>query len=66
MKITKTVEVDIPSKLCPHCGYDFVRMTYSYSSNDGTIYSIICNRCKARGPEKETQEEAISAWNERM
>ena len=65
MKITKQVEIDIPIKKCPYCGYDFARMTYSYSTNDGTIYSIICNSCKSRGPEKETQEDAVVAWNER-
>lgn len=46
---------------CPFCQSKnvFVRIPIA----DGEEYSVICNNCKAHGPSKQTNEEAIKAWN---
>ena len=43
--------------------------TYIASDDDGAIivppmYGVCCANCGANGPQKETPDEAIKAWNE--
>jgi len=55
-----------PIKPCPFCD------AYINSTNGGVDYHyydyrttyIMCYNCHAKGPERETDEEALNAWNE--
>ena len=48
---------------CPICGNDKVRVGILNSS----LFYVICQRgsCMTTGPGRDTQEEAMAAWNER-
>jgi len=50
-------------KPCPFCGCDQIHSgTHSEWMIPHTRY---CRQCRAYGPHKTTEEEAIKAWNER-
>jgi Lar family restriction alleviation protein len=52
---------------CPHCGNapQPVPQNTSVPLAFGYTQFIWCEHCNARGPERDTAEEAIAAWNRR-
>ena len=55
-------------KACPFCGGDDVDGSFGLGQrSDGSDYIVSgCNECGACGPDEETEEEAIKAWNTRQ
>jgi len=49
---------------CPFCDYDEVRV-FEYQPYYSSLFYFcyVCTRCHARGPVKESEEEARLAWN---
>ena len=51
---------------CPFCGYeDEIRAIYSDESRFYTVYCCHVD-CGAAGPQRETEAEALEAWNQRV
>lgn len=56
-------------KPCPFCKsencetFTHVAMT-EYGLATGSRY-VMCRNCKCQGPEKDSEEEAVKAWNRR-
>lgn len=57
-------------KKCPHCAHDEQSMFITQSDGFGfgaiKYYSVICDKCRATGPERSTPEDAWKAWDTRM
>ena len=49
---------------CPFCLSDKVSVL-SESTEDFSVYSVLCNECSATGPPSNTEEVAIEKWNSR-
>ena len=49
------------NKLCLYCG-----STESIPAKHETRHAVMCLMCKAMGPNKPTEQEAIAAWNQRV
>ena len=47
---------------CPFCGSDDLEIKYIEFHNK---YAVYCEKCKARGPVKNTSTSSAIAWNER-
>lgn len=56
-------------KRCPHCAYNkqsiYVRETEGFGWGAVKYYSVICDRCRATGPEDPTPEGAWKCWDVR-
>jgi len=70
-------EIEYELESCPFCDYvtelEIIGVTLNEGSNDyynpePTIYgkAVKCNHCGAQGSEKETEEEAVKAWNNQV
>lgn len=56
-------------KLCPFCGSEncetFTRIAKTeYGLVSGPLY-VMCKDCSCKGPKKDSEEEAVKAWNSR-
>lgn len=53
-------------KPCPFCKLDYTN-TYEFQNYYSQPYRwrVICNSCGAEGPIKDTEQQAIDAWNKR-
>jgi Lar family restriction alleviation protein len=54
-------------KPCPFCLDDYakvMRRDTFFGSID--YYHVICQECRARGPEKRTIDDAVASWNDRQ
>lgn len=53
---------------CPSCGKAdkavITARTITYWNNRKK-FRVICNRCGWQGPEKDTEEKSVEAWNKR-
>ena len=45
---------------CPFCGCDEAIVL-----DECDCWSVLCNACDAEGPPRQTEEQAVSAWNKR-
>jgi len=51
-------------KRCPFCkGNEIEALPYSSTSYPNVKWKVICHTCRAEGPVKDNEEEAIAAWN---
>lgn len=52
-------------QVCPGCGKnDDLSIAYrARSADDGT--RVVCERCGWQGPNRQTREDAVDAWNTR-
>lgn len=54
---------------CPHCRYDkqsvYEKEREGFGWGPVKYYSVICDRCKAQGPEMVTPDDAWIAWDDR-
>ena len=51
---------------CPFCGHKKIEVyVENYDLDSSVIYSRICVKCRANGPWKDTEQQAIDAWNKR-
>ena len=59
---------------CPFCGRDDEEMTpririafdaWTRDCKPKPPFYVFCERCEARGPEADTESEAVAAWNRR-
>jgi Lar family restriction alleviation protein len=57
----------VPLKPCPFCGATDRVIPWESPNWDYSIYmwEVWCKNCSAEGPRKETEAEAIEAWNRR-
>lgn len=54
------------SCICVFCGHDKAKANPQRVGSyrrAGTNWQVVCNRCRARGPLCETQDEAIRRWS---
>ena len=52
-------------KPCPFCGYLFGVYINKHQHNGEWRHFVECEECTARGPEGKTEQDAVTAWNER-
>lgn len=52
-------------KPCQHCQFDSAYVAQWVATFMQESFFVECPSCRARGPWKETEEEAIKAWNTR-
>lgn len=49
---------------CDHATCSVEATDFSAWENYPVAFAVKCTRCKARGPEKPTEREALAAWGE--
>lgn len=52
-------------KSCPFCGHTNIQVFVEYKDDGGYVYAMVCTKCMANGPWKDTEQQAIDAWNKR-
>jgi len=62
------IESDVLPIECPGCGkVDKVKLSVRVITfwNSNMRFSVICDRCNWRGPERKTADDGVRAWNDR-
>lgn len=53
-------------KPCPWCKNKNIQICVDYDEFDGRdYYQMVCQKCRAGGPWKTTEQQATDAWNKR-
>lgn len=52
-------------KECPFCGSSEVSLSNTFMNNDIAGIIVECGKCACMGPDANSKEEAIAAWNRR-
>ena len=52
-------------KPCPFDGHTNIQVFIENKDDGGYVYAMVCTKCMANGPWKDTEQAAIDAWNKR-
>ena len=61
--MTSTTERQRLTRLCSPCPWHCERQDLEIRHGEVACYQVTCMECGARGPSRETDGEAVRAWN---